>query len=176
MRVLDEGPAFLLTSMMRSVVTEGTARKALALGRDAAGKTGTSNEARDAWFAGFTPDHVAITWVGFDHPQPVGKGETGGKAALPIWVDAMKAVSIGAPKSFVPPESVVVRTIDAASGLLAPTGSAAVGYEGTTLEEYFLEGTAPIEEAVPAALPKGDVLLGLYDDEAEEEAAQQDQP
>lgn len=166
-RVLDEGPAFLLTSMMRSVVTEGTGRKAAALGRDAVGKTGTSNDSRDAWFAGYTPEHVAITWVGFDQQRRVGKGETGGKAALPIWLGAMQAVSTGPAKSFVPPEGVVVRTIDAVSGLLAPTGSAAEGYEGKTLEEYFLEGTAPIEEAVPAALPKGDVLLGLYDDEPE---------
>jgi penicillin-binding protein 1A len=169
-RVFDEGPAFLLTSMMRSVVTEGTGRKAGALGRDAVGKTGTSNDARDAWFAGYTPEHVAITWVGFDQPQRVGKGETGGKAALPIWLGSMQAVSTGPAKSFVPPEGVVVRTIDAASGLLAPTGSAAEGYEGKTLEEYFLEGTAPVEEAVPAALPKGDVLLGLYDDDPEEGA------
>lgn len=164
-RVLDEAPAFLLTSMMRSVVTEGTGRKAAALGRDAVGKTGTSNDARDAWFAGYTPEHVAVTWVGFDHQRRVGKGETGGKAALPIWLGAMRAVSTGTPTSFVPPQGVLVRTIDAASGLLAPTGSAAEGYEGKTVEEYFIEGTAPIEEAVPAALPKGDVLLGLYDDE-----------
>lgn len=169
-RVFDEGAAFLLTSMMRSVVTEGTGRKAAALGRDAVGKTGTSNDARDAWFAGYTPEHVAITWVGFDRPQRVGKGETGGKAALPIWLGAMQAVSTGAAKSFVPPQGVIVRTIDAASGLLAPTGSAAEGYEGKTLEEYFLEGTAPIEEAVPAALPKGDVLLGLYDDDPDDGA------
>lgn len=168
-RVLDEAPAFLLTSMMRSVVTEGTGRKAAALGRDAVGKTGTSNDARDAWFAGFTPEHVAITWVGFDQPRRVGKSETGGKAALPIWLGAMKAVSTGSAKTFVPPGSVTVRTIDAASGLLAPTGSAAEGYEGKTLDEFFVEGTAPIEEAVPAALPKGDVLLGLYDDEAGED-------
>jgi penicillin-binding protein 1A len=171
-RVLDEGAAFLLTSMMRSVVTEGTGRKAAKLGRDAVGKTGTSNEARDAWFAGYTPEHVAVTWVGFDQPKSVGRGETGGKAALPIWLDAMKAVSAGEPKRFVPPSSVSVRTIDAASGLLAPTGSAAQGYEGKTLDEYFLEGTEPIEEAVPAALPKGDVLLGLYDDLDEDDAAE----
>ncbi|MGH1347330.1 MAG: penicillin-binding protein 1A [Nannocystales bacterium] len=173
-RVLEEGPAFLLTSMMRSVVTEGTGRKAGALGRDAVGKTGTSNESRDAWFAGYTPDHVTVAWVGFDQPKRVGKGETGGKAALPIWLGAMKAVSVGPAKSFVPPASVSVRTIDAESGLLVPTGSAAEGYEGKTLDEYFLEGSEPIEEAVPAALPKGDVLLGLYDelpDEDEESAA-----
>ena len=168
-QVLDEAPAFLLTSMMRSVVTEGTGRKAGALGRDAVGKTGTSNEARDAWFAGYTPDHVAVTWVGFDQPKSVGRGETGGKSALPIWLETMKAVSTGAPKRFVPPASVSVRTIDAASGLLAPTGSAADGYDGKTLEEYFLEGTEPLEEAVPAALPKGDVLLGLYDDDDDDD-------
>ncbi len=163
-RVLEEAEAFLLTSMMRSVITEGTARKAGALGREAAGKTGTSNDSRDAWFAGYTPEHVTVTWVGFDRPRRVGRGETGGKAALPIWLQTMKAVSTGAPKTFAVPPSVSVRTIDEASGLLAPSGAAAQGYTGKTLEEYFLEGTEPVEEAVPAALPKGDVLLGLYDD------------
>ncbi len=176
LRVLDEGPAFLLTSMLRSVVTEGTGRKAAELGRDVVGKTGTSNESRDAWFAGYTPEHVSVAWVGFDQPKPVGRGETGGKAALPIWLGAMKAVSSGPSKSFLPPPSVSVRTIDAASGLLAPTGSAAEGYRGETLDEFFLEGTEPIEEAVPAALPKGDVLLGLYDELPEDDEPAAEDP
>ncbi len=176
-RVLEEAEAFVLTSMMRSVITEGTGRKAAALGREAAGKTGTSNESRDAWFAGYTPEHVTVSWVGFDQPKRVGRGETGGKAALPIWLQTMKAVSTGEPKAFVAPPSVSVRTIDVASGLLAPSGTAADGYTGKTLDEYFLEGTEPLEEAVPAALPKGDVLLGLYDDENPvEEAAEETAP
>ncbi len=164
-KALDPDAAFVLTSMMRSVVTEGTARKAAKLGRDAVGKTGTSNESKDAWFAGFTPEHVTVAWVGFDTPRRVGRGETGGKAALPIWLEAMKAVSTGPAKTFVPPTTVVVRSIDAASGLLVPTGAAAADYRGKAMDEYFLEGTAPVEEAVPAALPKGDVVLGLYDEE-----------
>ncbi len=163
-RVLPEDVAFVLTSMMRSVVTEGTGRKAMALGREVVGKTGTSNESRDAWFAGYSPAHVTVTWVGFDKPQRVGRGETGGKAALPIWLSTMKAVSTGDPQTFVPPTSVSVRTIDKSSGLLVPTGPEAADYQGKSMEEYFVAGTEPVDEAVPAALPKGDVLLGLYDD------------
>jgi membrane carboxypeptidase/penicillin-binding protein len=68
------------------------------------------------------------------------------------------------PLAFVPPEKVVARRIDAATGLLAPTGTAAEGYEGKTLEEFFVKGTEPIEEAVPAAMEAGDVVLGLYDE------------
>ncbi|MEM6290389.1 MAG: PBP1A family penicillin-binding protein [Myxococcota bacterium] len=169
-KALDPDVAFVLTSMMRSVVTEGTARKAGKLGREAVGKTGTSNESKDAWFAGFTPEHVTVTWVGFDTPRRVGRGETGGKAALPIWLDAMSAVSTGPAKTFVPPASVVVRSIDASSGLLVPTGAAAADYDGKAIDEVFLAGTAPVEEAVPAALPKGDVVLGLYDEEPSEAA------
>jgi penicillin-binding protein 1A len=150
--------------MMQSVVQEGTGTKAKALGRPVAGKTGTSADFHDAWFAGFTPQRVAVTWVGFDQPRRLGKAETGGVAAIPIWIDVMKAASEGEPTSFKPPPTVSVRMIDDASGLLVPTGPAAEEYQGKAIEEYFLAGTEPKDEAVPAALPKGDVLLGLYDE------------
>lgn len=166
-QTLDRDAVFVLVSMMQSVVAGGTGTGAKKLGRPAAGKTGTSADFHDAWFCGFTPDRVAVAWVGFDHPRYLGSGETGGKAAVPIWVGAMKAASSGEPKAFEVPESIVVRRIDAESGLLAPTWDVDNGGEDAkrkTLDEYFIEGTEPVDHAVPAALPKGDVLLDLYGD------------
>jgi len=166
---LREDIVFVLTSMMASVVREGTGRGALALKRPAAGKTGTSAEHRDGWFAGFTPSSVAVAWVGFDRPKPLGRSETGGKAALPIWLAAMQAAESGKPpRSFDPPPSVLVRTIDKRTGLLAP--EPVIGPEGAVieadpeelLEEYFVTGTQPVEHAEPAAIPAGDAVLDLY--------------
>lgn len=160
-QALRDDIVFILTSMMTSVVEEGTAKAARALGRPSAGKTGTSAEHRDAWYAGYTPRHVAVAWVGFDVPKKIGKGETGGKAALPIWIAAMKAAEADQPPlPFVPPASVQVRTIDRRTGLLAPADAK----PEDVLEEYFIAGTEPIETAEPAALPTGDVVLDLYGD------------
>lgn len=170
---IGEDVAFILTSMMQSVVQSGTGTKAKALGRPVAGKTGTSASAQDAWFAGFTPQRVAVAWVGFDKPRPLGKGETGGRSAIPVWLAAMEAAHPEEVIAFVPPPSVSVRRIDAASGLLAPTtppvdpDTGAPLPMGETLEEYFLPGTEPVDEATPAALPPGDVLLDLYGDDGD---------
>ena len=82
--------AAVLTSMLRSVIDEGTGKLARELGRPVAGKTGTTDDSRDAWFAGYTPDHVAVAWVGFDTPRSLGKLESGGELALPIWLAAMQ--------------------------------------------------------------------------------------
>lgn len=170
-QALRDDVVFVLTSMMESVVREGTGTRAQALGRPAAGKTGTSAEHRDAWFAGFTPRHVAVAWVGFDLPKPLGKAETGGRAALPVWLTAMQAAEAGKPPlSFVPPASVSVRTIDKRSGLLAPEPT--IGLDGVVsapnadevMEEYFVAGTEPVEHAEPAAMPAGDAVLDLYGD------------
>lgn len=170
---IGEDVAFIVTSMMTSVVQSGTGTKAKALGRPVAGKTGTSASAQDAWFAGFTPQRVAVAWVGFDQPRPLGKGETGGRSAIPVWLAAMEAAQPAEVVAFVPPPSVSVRRIDAVSGLLAPT-SPPVDPEtgaplpmGETLDEYFLQGTEPVDEATPAALPPGDVLLDLYGDDGD---------
>src|SRR5690606_17995348 len=114
-QVLEPEVTFILTSMMQSVVEEGTGTRAKQLGRPAAGKTGTSGDFHDAWFAGFTADKVAVSWVGFDQPRPLGKGETGGKAAAPVWVEVMRSAVAGPPRGFTPPASVSVRRIDAAS-------------------------------------------------------------
>jgi penicillin-binding protein 1A len=141
-QVLRPEVAFVLTSMMQSVVGEGTARRARKLRRPVAGKTGTTNKQRDAWFAGFTPQLVAVVWVGFDDPRSLGRRETGGRAALPIWVSFMRKALKGQPKvPFRQPPGVVVQRIDPGTGLLAPEGATDV------LEEYFISGTEPKQTA-----------------------------
>jgi penicillin-binding protein 1A len=140
--------AYVMVSLMRSVIDEGTARGAVSgkLHRPAAGKTGTSNGQRDAWFVGFTPDLLAAVWVGFDDMKKLGKGEAGGKTAAPIWADFMVKATAGKPtKDFAQPPGVVVQRIDKATGLLA-----APGQESGTLDEVFLDGTAPTERASAA--------------------------
>nr|MBV6630412.1 PBP1A family penicillin-binding protein [Oceanococcus sp. HetDA_MAG_MS8] len=134
-RALEAANMFIVGDMMRDVIQRGTGRKARALGRkDIAGKTGTTNEQRDAWFAGFHPDLVAVTWIGFDDLTPLGRGETGGRAALPIWMDFMAQALPGLPpKEFLPPPGVVIARIDPETGLLASDGR----------EEMFLEGKLP---------------------------------
>jgi penicillin-binding protein 1A len=135
--------AYLTTSMMRSVVEEGTATAVKELDRPAAGKTGTANENRDAWFSGYTTELVASAWVGFDDHAPIGPNETGGKAALPVWLEFMKAAHEGLPvRDFEVPAGVVTARIDPASGLLA--GKSVPGRT-----EWFLEGTAPTADAPP---------------------------
>jgi penicillin-binding protein 1B len=140
-RVVREESAFLVTDMLRSVLNEGTAAGARGLGftADAAGKTGTTNDYRDAWFAGFTPDLLCVVWVGFDDNTPVGLSGT--RAALPIWVDFMKMALGGRkPTPFpAPPESIVFVDIDKETGLLARPGCP------KTRSEAFVAGTEPRE-------------------------------
>lgn len=162
---------YLLTSMMESVVKEGTGRKALALGRPVAGKTGTSAENRDAWFAGFTPRYVSVAWVGYDTPKKIGRKETGGRAALPIWLGVMKAAEADkAPLPFAPPPGVEARTIDARTGLLAPEGLISANASRKkrsaplVLTEYFLTGSAPLEYAPESGTSAQDAVLDLYED------------
>ena len=146
--------AYLTTSLMRSVVEEGTAVAVLELKRPAAGKTGTAQEYRDAWFSGFTQSYVASAWVGFDDHSPIGSLETGGRAALPIWLDFMKVAHQGVPESDFPvPAGVVQVKIDPVSGKLA--GSSVPGRV-----EWFLEGTQPTEEAPrPGTVDPNDFML-----------------
>jgi len=137
--------AYVMVSLMRSVIDEGTAHAAIAgkLRRPAAGKTGTSNGQRDAWFIGFTPDLLCAVWVGYDDMKKLGRGDTGGKTAAPIWADFMAKATAGRPtKDFAQPPGIVVQRIDKASGLLA-----AAGQESGTLDEVFIDGTAPTEHA-----------------------------
>jgi len=124
-RVLEPRLVYLMRDMMRDVVTRGTGAKAAELGRgDLAGKTGTTNEEADAWFNGFNSKMVAISWVGFDQPQPLGRGEVGGRAALPMWMDFMKAALKGTKEAWPerPPGLVTVR-IDPETGKLAAAGA-----------------------------------------------------
>ncbi len=122
-RVISPQNAYLMTSMMRDVIQSGTAVRARQLGRsDLAGKTGTTNDLRDAWFAGYNADVVAISWVGFDQSQSLGSGETGSRAALPMWIDYMREALRGVAEAPLtrPPGLITVR-IDPDSGLLAPS-------------------------------------------------------
>jgi penicillin-binding protein 1A len=122
--------AYLVTDLLTSVVKEGTGRRALALKRPCAGKTGTTNDVRDAWFIGFTPDLIAGTWVGFDNQKPLGKRETGAVAASPIWVEFMQGALEGRPKkTFTVPEGVVFMRIDAVTGKPATPQTEKVAYE-----------------------------------------------
>jgi penicillin-binding protein 1B len=140
-RVVHEESAFLVTNMLRSVLNEGTAAASRAWGfaEDAAGKTGTTNDLRDAWFAGYTPELLCVVWVGFDDNTPLGL--SGARAALPIWVEFMKAALAGQKSSaFHPPaENVVFIDIDKDTGLLAGPGC------GKTISEAFVAGTEPQE-------------------------------
>jgi penicillin-binding protein 1A len=107
-RIISPGIHFVMNSLMQDVIKLGTATDAKALGRnDLAGKTGTTNDQRDAWFNGFTPTHVASTWVGFDNFKPLGHYETGGAAALPMWIEYMRTALKDTPVStLVPPDDV----------------------------------------------------------------------
>jgi penicillin-binding protein 1A len=108
-QVIDARNAFLIDSMLQDVVKRGTATRAKELKRnDLAGKTGTTNDYLDAWFCGYNPDVVAVVWIGYSQPRNMGKGETGGKAALPIWIDYMKTALKGVPERTRPiPEGLV---------------------------------------------------------------------
>jgi penicillin-binding protein 1A len=135
--------AFVLTHMMRQVIESGTGVAARALGRPAAGKTGTAQEHRDAWFVGFTPELVAGVWVGFDDHSPLGPRETGSMAALPPWLSFMKAaLEARPPAQFDLVPGVEQVRIDPSSGLLA-------GDRGPADAPFvpFLSGTAPTEPA-----------------------------
>ncbi len=117
-RVIDPRNAWLMTNMMQDVARSGTAARAAQLGRsDIAGKTGTTNDARDTWFAGYTPDMVAIAWMGFDQPRSLGRRETGGQAALPIWINFMGTALKGVPqRGWSMPAGIISVKIDPATG------------------------------------------------------------
>ncbi|KFE72355.1 Multimodular transpeptidase-transglycosylase [Hyalangium minutum] len=140
---LPPAVAYLTTTLMRSVVEEGTATAVRELNRPAAGKTGTTNESKDTWFSGYTMDWVASAWVGFDDNSPLGSSETGGRAALPMWLDFMRVAHQGLPaREFEVPPGIVQVRIDPETGLLA-------GNSRPGRLEPFLEGTAPTAEAPP---------------------------
>jgi penicillin-binding protein 1B len=137
-QVIAPEEAYLMTALLQGVIDRGTGRAVRALGftKPAAGKTGTTSDFRDAWFVGYTPETLALVWVGFDHNQSLKL--TGSEAALPIWTRIMQRVTATEPeRAFVPPPGIVLRQIDPASGLL----SARQCPDGIT--EAFLKGTEP---------------------------------
>lgn len=101
-RILSPSTAYNMAKMLRAVITSGTGKKAQAVGRsDIGGKTGTTNQAKDAWFAGVHPTNATVVWIGFDDPKPLGKREYGGVAALPVWTEFMRSYLAGKPVQWV---------------------------------------------------------------------------
>ena len=135
--------AYLLADMMADVIKRGTGRRALSLNRpDIAGKTGTTNDHLDAWFAGFNGDIVATVWVGFDQEHSLGDGEEGSRVALPTWVYFMHEALDGAPKHAAPmPDGLVTVRISPATGLLASADNP------NGIMETFIEGNLPQAES-----------------------------
>ena len=142
-QLLDDRTAYLLHDMMRDVIKKGTGRRALVLKRgDIAGKTGTTNEQKDAWFSGFSPKLSATTWVGFDQPSPLGRREYGSSAALPMWIDFMKVALRNVPESYLPePAGIAAVLIDPTTGQLAYPG------QENAMLELFKEESVPTETA-----------------------------
>jgi penicillin-binding protein 1A len=139
-KVIDQSTAYIITSLLEGVVKYGTGRRVRELNRPVAGKTGTTNNLHDAWFVGYTPRYITGTWVGFDDEKSLGKGETGSRAAIPIWLGFMKYILADKPvRVFHIPEGVVFSKIDAETGLLP------IPESKRTIFECFKEGTVPTE-------------------------------
>ena len=136
-RVLNERNAFVMDSLLKEVARTGTAARASATLKrgDIGGKTGTTNDSHDAWFAGYAGDLVAVAWMGFDQPRPLGERETGGGLALPIWIGYMSKALGGVPEA--------VRT--------APSGVVQLGGEYYYVEHQPGQGVASLglEDALP---------------------------
>jgi len=139
-KVIEKSTAFIMTSLLEGVVKFGTGWRAKALNRPVAGKTGTTNNLFDAWFVGYSPEYITGVWVGLDEEAPMGKGETGSRAASPIWLGFMERVLEGKPvQLFQAPDGVVFAKIDGDTGLLPVPESKNVVFE------CFKEGTVPTE-------------------------------
>lgn len=155
-RIMDERVVYLLDSLLKDVIARGTGRAARVLERaDIGGKTGTTNGPRDTWFAGYSPDMVTITWVGFDQNTLLGRREYGGSAALPIWIEFMRKALADKPVRLPPqPDGVVTVRIDPETGHRAAPG------DPDAIFEMFLAEDAP--SAAPAAgfdgAPREEVL------------------
>ncbi len=148
-RTVNAENIWIMGSMTRDVIRFGTGRRALELNRtDLSGKTGTTNDQRDAWFAGFNPAITTVAWVGFDKFDPLGGQETGARAALPMWIDYMRVALQDMPEQFLPrPPGLVNVRIDPRTGGTAGSGSSAAVFE------VFRAGTAPTASAADGATP-----------------------
>lgn len=141
-QMISPQTAFVTTQLLKGVVEDpkGTAGRARAVGREVVGKTGTTNGYYDAWFIGYSPQITTGVWVGFDKERTIGKGEVGGRAALPIWVDYMKYAHEGLPvMTFPTPDGIVFANVDSETGFLASSTSK------KTIRMAFKEGTEPKE-------------------------------
>lgn len=148
-RVISPETAYLVTNLLESVVQEGTGFRARALQRAIAGKTGTTNDQKDAWFVGYSPKLLAVSWVGYDKERSLGPRETGSRAAAPAWVDFMQTVLKDRPRHEFPvPDGIEFRPIDPATGLLIPEDSPNVTIEA------FASGTAPTRYALETQQPQ----------------------
>jgi len=150
-RVMDARVQFIVDSMLQDVITRGTGQRALVLKRsDIAGKTGTTNGPMDVWFSGYNRDVVTTTWVGFDNFTPLGRGEFGGTAALPIWIDYMREALKDSPERPRPvPPGIVSVKIDPETGLLASAG------QPNAIFEYFKKENVPRRQAPGEARQAG---------------------
>jgi penicillin-binding protein 1A len=139
-QVMDDAEAYVITSMLTSVIDHGTGVRAKSLGRPLAGKTGTSNTVKDTWFAGYSTEIAAVVWIGYDDGKSLGGGESGASVALPAWIAFMKAAHEHRPATDFPrPAGVATLPIDLNTGKLP--------YEGDpdVMDEVFLRGTEPVE-------------------------------
>lgn len=151
--------AYIMSSILKDVVTSGTASRARVLGRPIGGKTGTSNDERDCWFIGFSPYLVTSIWLGYDNNAPMGRMETGGRAALPVFINYRQAVDpLYEPVDFPMPSDIVMVTVDADTGYLAGPGS------GKTFSLPFIQGTEPRYGSVarPEAQTGEDLLKEMF--------------
>ncbi len=155
--VMSPETAFLMVNLMQDVVRAGTARKALVLGVPLAGKTGTTNGFRDAWFIGYTPELLTVAWVGLDDFKQLGRGQYGGDVALPIFLDYMKpAIEKYPPSEYEKPAGVVFRKVDMETGLLAREGQ-------SSIKVPFVKGNEPDGFAPEAgAVDTASFLSGEY--------------
>jgi penicillin-binding protein 1A len=164
-RVISEQNAYLITDMMRDVIRRGTGRRALALGRsDLSGKTGTSNDRRDAWFGGFNADLSSVVWVGYDDDLPLGPGEEGSRTALPVWIEFMRIALKGAPENALPmPDGIVSVRISKTTGCPA---TAADPVEDVMFEIFRAEHVPECERSDD----QGDIFNTSHEDDKEEAA------
>ena len=149
--VIDEGTAFLVTSMLKDVIVRGTGRRAMALGRkDLAGKTGTTNNSFDSWFSGYNADLVTTVWAGFDQPQTLGRREYGGTVALPIWIKFMGQALKDKPEHNLPqPDNITSLRVD------ADTGQLANAYSYRTYIEFFRKDNVRLDRPSSDAFDNG---------------------
>jgi penicillin-binding protein 1A len=146
--VIQPETAYVLVNVMKGVVERGTAARARVLKRPLAGKTGTTSEATDVWFIGFTPNLVAGVWVGYDVKKSLGPAETGGRLALPLWITFMqKILPDFPPEDFTPPENVVAIPVNHMTGRPVPQD------EKGAILEYFIKGTEPVVSQAASGTP-----------------------